>query len=231
MAAIEAYRLTKKYGDLVAVGGINLRVEEGEIFGFLGPNGAGKTTTIHMLTTLLRPTSGEAYVGGYDVIREAWRVRRIIGIVFQDPSLDVQLTAWENLDFHGRIYHMSKAEREKRIVEVLSMVDLEDRAHEVVRNFSSGMRRRLEIARSFMHHARILFLDEPTLGLDPQTRRHIWGVYQADKQGTRRHDNAYNPLHGGGGSALRQGCNNRSWKDSCGGSTQGAEGLRRRGRC
>ena len=174
MPAIEAYKLTKRFGDLVAVNEIDLRVKEGEIFGFLGPNGAGKTTTIHMLTTLLRPTSGKAYVGGYDVTREAWKVRRIIGIVFQDPSLDIQLTAWENLDFHGRIYHMSKAEREKRIVEVLSMVDLEDRAHEVVRNFSSGMRRRLEIARSFMHHAKILFLDEPTLGLDPQTRRHIW---------------------------------------------------------
>jgi len=171
---IEAENLTKRFGDLVAVDHINLEVYEGEIFGFLGPNGAGKTTTIKMLTTLLRPTKGKARVCGYDVEKEPDKVRKSIGIVFQDPSLDDQLTARENLDFHARLYGLSKKERKERIEKVLEMVGLSNRADELVKRYSGGMKRRLEIARGLMHNPKVLFLDEPTLGLDAQTRRAIW---------------------------------------------------------
>ena len=171
---IEAENLTKRFGDLVAVDHINLEVYEGEIFGFLGPNGAGKTTTIKMLTTLLRPTEGKARVCGYDVEKEPDKVRKSIGIVFQDPSLDDQLTARENLDFHARLYGLSKKERKERIEKVLEMVGLSNRADELVKRYSGGMKRRLEIARGLMHNPKVLFLDEPTLGLDAQTRRAIW---------------------------------------------------------
>ncbi len=174
MAAIETAALTKKFNGFVAVDGINLKIKKGELFALLGPNGAGKTTTISMLSTLLKPTSGKAIVNGHDVVKEAAKVRQSIGIVFQDPSLDDQLTAMENLDIHGRLYHMAGNERRKRIREVLEMVDLTDRADSIVKTFSGGMRRRLEIARGLMHSPEVLFLDEPTLGLDPQTRRHIW---------------------------------------------------------
>ena len=174
MAAIETAALTKKFNGFVAVDGINLKIKKGELFALLGPNGAGKTTTISMLSTLLKPTSGKALVNGHDVVKEAAKVRQSIGIVFQDPSLDDQLTAMENLDIHGRLYHMAGNERRKRIREVLEMVDLTDRANSIVKTFSGGMRRRLEIARGLMHSPEVLFLDEPTLGLDPQTRRHIW---------------------------------------------------------
>lgn len=157
-----------------AVAGISLKIEYGEIFALLGPNGAGKTTMVSILATLLKPTKGEARVNGYDVVREAAKVRQSIGIVFQDPSLDDRLTARENLDIHGRLYHMNKEERQKRIKEVLEMVELQDRADSIVKTFSGGMKRRLEIARGLMHKPKVLFLDEPTLGLDPQTRRRIW---------------------------------------------------------
>jgi len=174
MAAIEISGLTKRFDGFTAVDSIDLQIEEGELFALLGPNGAGKTTTISMLATLLKPTEGKAVVNGYDVVRDADRVRHSIGIVFQDPSLDDQLTAKENLDIHGRLYHMPREKRERKVEEVLEMVDLTDRADSLVKTFSGGMRRRLEIARGLMHSPEVLFLDEPTLGLDPQTRRHIW---------------------------------------------------------
>lgn len=175
MLAVEARDLTKVYGgSLVAVDHVNMEVEEGEIFGFLGPNGAGKTTTIKMLSTLLKPTSGYARVSGYDVVKEPDKVRRSIGIVFQDPALDDQLTGRENLDFHARIYGLDRRERNTRIHEVLELVGLEGESDQLVKSYSGGMRRRLEIARGLMHYPKVLFLDEPTLGLDVQTRRAIW---------------------------------------------------------
>ena len=174
MKAIEARDLVRKFGDLVAVDHVSFEVEQGEIFGFLGPNGAGKTTTINMLCTLLRPTAGTALVNGYDVTRQQDEVRQSIGLVFQDPSLDDKLTAMENLRFHAMLYDVPRAEFERRAREVLELVELSDRANDLVETFSGGMKRRLEIARGLVHQPRVLFLDEPTLGLDPQTRRHIW---------------------------------------------------------
>ncbi|KUO40256.1 MAG: ABC transporter ATP-binding protein [Hadesarchaea archaeon DG-33] len=174
MRAIFTNGLTREFNGLTAVDHVDLQIEKGELFGLLGPNGAGKTTLIHMLCTILPPTEGTAKVAGFDVYKEPDSVRTSIGIVFQDPSLDNRLTGKENLDFHGRVYGMSKTLREKRIDEVLKLVELEDRASALVETYSSGMKRRLEIARSFMHHPEIMFLDEPTLGLDPQTRRKIW---------------------------------------------------------
>lgn len=176
--AIETHNLTQKFGDLVAVNHVNLQIEKGELFGLLGPNGAGKTTFIHMLCTILPPTEGTAKVAGFDIHQNPDSVRAAIGIVFQDPSVDNRLTGRENLDFHGRVYGMEKTQREKRIDEVLKLVELEKRANALVETYSSGMRRRLEIARGFMHHPKIMFLDEPTLGLDPQTRRKIWEYVQ-----------------------------------------------------
>jgi ABC-2 type transport system ATP-binding protein len=172
--AIEAKGLTRTYGDVLAVDHIDLEVRQGEVFGFLGPNGAGKTTTISMLTTLLKPTEGTAWVGGHDIDTEGDAVRRTIGIVFQEQSLDERLTAAENLDFHAVLYHLTREERRQRIPEALDLVDLADRADDLVEKFSGGMKRRLEIARGLLHTPKILFLDEPTIGLDPQTRRSLW---------------------------------------------------------
>ena len=175
MNAIEVTNLKKEFkGGIKAVDGIDLKVKEGEMFGLLGPNGAGKTTTIRMLATMTRPTSGTAMVCGTDVTKDPDSVRRCIGIVFQDPALDDQLTGRENLDFHARMYGMAKKEREERIKEVLEIVELSDRAKDMVGKYSGGMRRRLEIARGLMHRPKVLFLDEPTIGLDAQTRRVIW---------------------------------------------------------
>jgi len=178
MRAIVTDGLTREFNGLAAVDHVTLQIKKGELFGLLGPNGAGKTTFIHMLCTILPPTEGAAKVAGFDIHQNPDSVRAAIGIVFQDPSLDNRLTGRENLDFHGRVYGMSKTQREKRIDEVLKLVELEKRANTLVQTYSSGMRRRLEIARGFMHHPKILFLDEPTLGLDPQTRRKIWEYIQ-----------------------------------------------------
>jgi ABC-2 type transport system ATP-binding protein len=175
---IEVEHLTKKFGNLEAVKDASFAVREGSIFAFLGPNGAGKSTTIKMLTTLLQPTSGTMRVNGHDPTTEADAVRHSIGIVFQDPSLDEDLTAWENLEFHGVLYSVPKEVRRKRIDELLALVDLSDRRGSFVREFSGGMKRRLEIARGLLHHPKIIFLDEPTLGLDPQTRNHLWSYVQ-----------------------------------------------------
>ncbi len=171
---IKVSSLSKEFGTLKAVNGISFSVSEGEIFGLLGPNGAGKTTTIKMLTTLLKPTSGSAIVAGHDIKSDPNNVRKRIGIVFQDPSLDDDLTGFENLQFHAILYNIPKNRREKRISEMLRLVELEDKASVLVRNYSGGMKRRLEIGRGLVHEPKILFLDEPTIGLDPQTRRHIW---------------------------------------------------------
>ncbi len=179
MNAIEVHDLVKKFGDFTAVDHISFDVRQGEIFGFLGPNGAGKTTTINILCTLLKPTAGTALVNGYDVLHHPYEVRQSIGLVFQDPSLDDQLTAEENLQFHAMLYGVSRRDYEQRSREVLELVGLSDRARSLVRTFSGGMKRRLEIARGLLHHPRVLFLDEPTLGLDPQTRRHIWDYVRA----------------------------------------------------
>jgi ABC-2 type transport system ATP-binding protein len=175
---IQVKNLVKNYGKLKAVKGISFSVKEKEFFGFLGPNGAGKTTTIKIISTLLAPTSGEVKVNGYDVIKNPDEVRRSIGMVFQEASLDESLTAWENLDFHAVLYNVPSIQRESRIIEVLEMAELMGRRNDLVNTFSGGMKRRLEIARGLLHRPRILFLDEPTIGLDPQTRRHIWAYIQ-----------------------------------------------------
>jgi ABC-2 type transport system ATP-binding protein len=171
---IETKQLTKSFNGLLAVNNLNVSVESGEIFGLLGPNGAGKTTTINMLCTILKPTSGTAKVNGFDVVKEATQVRRSIGIVFQDPSIDDRLTGRENLTMHANLYGVSPGEQRERVNRILNLVELEDRADDLMRTYSGGMRRRLELGRGLIHYPKVLFLDEPTLGLDPQTRDHIW---------------------------------------------------------
>ena len=173
-AMVQVDGLSRSFGDLEAVKGVSFDITEGEIFGFLGPNGAGKTTTINMLCTLLRPSAGTASLNGFDVQRDRSDVRRSIGLVFQQPTLDEYLTAEQNLKFHAYAYAVPREVREARMREVLEMVELWDRRTSAVRTYSGGMNRRLEIARGLLHHPRVLFLDEPTLGLDPQTRRSIW---------------------------------------------------------
>ena len=171
---IEVKNIIKKYGKMTAVKGVSFEVGSGEIFGFLGPNGAGKSTTIRMLSTLTPPTEGKASVNGFDVINNRNEVRKSIGLVFQDPSLDDRLTAYENLRFHAELYGVSREDFSKRIKEVMELVELSDRKDDIVKSFSGGMKRRLEIARGLLHYPKVLFLDEPTIGLDPQTRSHIW---------------------------------------------------------
>jgi len=175
---IETNKLTRKFNDFTAVDSVDLQIKEGELFGLLGPNGAGKTTTLSMLATILKPTSGTAKINSYDVDTQQDEVRNSIGMVFQDPSLDEELTGYENLDFHAMLYGMPADQRKERIGEVLELVELTEKSKEQVKKFSGGMKRRLEIARGLIHHPKILFLDEPTIGLDPQTRRNIWDHIQ-----------------------------------------------------
>jgi ABC-2 type transport system ATP-binding protein len=175
---IKIKNLTKKFGDFTAVDDISFDVKEGEIFAFLGPNGAGKTTTIKILTTLLRPTSGHVIIAGHDIIHNQHLVRKSFGIVFQDPSLDDELTAYENMELHAVLYSVDKKVLKSRILELLEFVELKERKDDIVKSFSGGMKRRLEIARGLLHHPKILFLDEPTVGLDPQTRNHMWAYIQ-----------------------------------------------------
>ena len=175
MPAIKVEDLTKTFNkNFNAVDHISFTVEEGELFGLLGPNGAGKTTIINMLTTLLKPTSGYAEVAGHSIVKERDAVRNAIGIVFQETALDNRLTGFENLEFHSVMYNMGKEERREQISEVLEIVELSDKADLLVEKYSGGMKRRLEIARGLIHKPKVLFLDEPSLGLDTQTRRHIW---------------------------------------------------------
>jgi ABC-2 type transport system ATP-binding protein len=171
---IRAQNLTKRFADFTAVHDVSFEVPKGEIFAFLGPNGAGKTTTIKMLTTLLRPTSGTVQLDGVDPSTHENEVRQSFGIVFQDPSLDQDLTGWENLELHGVLYHVPRKVRRQRMEELLKLFELWERRDALVKTFSGGMKRRLEIARGFLHTPRILFLDEPTLGLDPQSRNQLW---------------------------------------------------------
>ena len=174
MKAVTVVDLTKKFGDFTAVDSVSFDIEQGEIFGLLGPNGAGKTTTISMLATILSPDSGKAVVAGHDIQKDQPGVRESIGIVFQDQSLDEELTGWENMDFHGRLYRIPKKIRLERMEELLDLVGLTGRKDDFVKTYSGGMRRRLEIARGLLHRPKVLFLDEPTLGLDPQTRNYLW---------------------------------------------------------
>jgi ABC-2 type transport system ATP-binding protein len=174
MPIITVDNLSKKFKSLTAVSGISFSVNEGEVFGFLGPNGAGKTTTISILCTLLSPTSGNAKISGFDCAKSSDEVRTSIGLIFQDTTLDAGLTAYENLKFHAYLYNLDRKLTEKRIDEMLGVVELQTRKHDLIKNFSGGMKRRLEIARGLLHYPRVLFLDEPTLGLDPQTRNTIW---------------------------------------------------------
>jgi ABC-2 type transport system ATP-binding protein len=171
---IKVENLTKRFDGITAVNDISFEVEEGTIFGFLGPNGAGKTTTISILCTLLSPTSGKAFIAGHDCMKEPAEVRRAIGIVFQDTTLDKDLTAYENLIFHAYLYSVPKNEMRERVDNALKFVDLYERKDDLVKKFSGGMKRRLEVARGLIHRPRVLFLDEPTLGLDPQSRTNLW---------------------------------------------------------
>lgn len=184
MDAIIVKKLTKKFNGFTAVDHIDFTVKTGELFGLLGPNGAGKTTTINMLSTLLKATSGYGEVAGFDISRNKDAIRRSIGVVFQEPALDIKLTGKENLEFHAMMYGIGKEERRKRIKEVLELVELTEKAGVLVEKYSGGMKRRLEIARGLIHWPKVLFLDEPTLGLDTQTRRHIWDyIKKLNKEG------------------------------------------------
>jgi ABC-2 type transport system ATP-binding protein len=174
MNIIDVKNVSKEFGDFKAVKDISFTVESGKIFAFLGPNGAGKTTTIKMLTTLLQPTRGEIKLNNFNVVSDPDQTRHSFGIVFQDPSLDTELTAYENMELHAVLYGLSSGVYKPRIKELMELVELWDRKDSLVKDFSGGMKRRLEIARGLLHHPKVLFLDEPTLGLDPQTRNHIW---------------------------------------------------------
>ena len=179
---IVAENLVKRYGDFEAVKGVSFRVRRGEVYGFLGPNGAGKTTTLGMLTTVIKPSSGDALVAGYSVSREPWKVRERIGVVFQEPTVDRELTAMENMVVHGLIHGLSRRDVERRARELLEFVGLEKFANTQVKRFSGGMVRRLEIARALINVPEVLFLDEPTTGLDPQSRAKVWDVIRELKR-------------------------------------------------
>ena len=178
MSIISVQNLTKRFKTITAVDDISFTVNEGEVFGFLGPNGAGKTTTINILCTLLSPSAGRAEIAGFDCAKHSDKVRAAIGLIFQDTTLDNGLTAYENLKFHAYLYNLDRRLTERRIDEMLNIVELSGRKKDLIRNFSGGMKRRLEIARGLLHYPRVLFLDEPTVGLDPQTRNTMWGFIQ-----------------------------------------------------
>lgn len=182
---IQAQNLTKTFGNFTAVNNVNFNVQKGEIFAFLGPNGAGKTTTIKMLTTLLHPTTGTIHLDGIDAVANPEKARKTFGIVFQDPSLDDELTARENMEFHAVLYKVPSKELKERIEKFLNFVELWDRKNDLVKTFSGGMKRRLEIARGLLHSPKILFLDEPTQGLDPQTRNYLWEYIQKINRETK----------------------------------------------
>jgi ABC-2 type transport system ATP-binding protein len=177
--AIQTSALTKRFGDFTAVGAVSIEVRRGEVFGLLGPNGAGKTTLVRMLTTLLPPTEGNATVAGEDVVRHPRRVRERIGVIPQALTSDLDLTGWENIDIYGQFYSVPRRERRQRAQRLLEMVGLRERANDLVATYSGGMRRRLEIARGLIHSPEVLFLDEPTIGLDPQSRRAVWDLLEA----------------------------------------------------
>ena len=182
---IVTHNLTKKYNDVCAIENLTLNVHEGEIFGFLGPNGAGKTTTLRILTTLAQPTSGSVEVAGFNVAKEPDKVKRVIGVVQQHLTLDQDLNVWENMELHGRLHHMTAAQREKRIAELLDYVGLADQGKRMVEELSGGMKKAAMIARSLMHKPKLLFLDEPTVGLDVQTRRLLWNlIRRLNSEGT-----------------------------------------------
>jgi ABC-2 type transport system ATP-binding protein len=183
-AAIRTHELTKRFGPLTAVDRVTFEVGKGELFGLLGPNGAGKTTLIRMLTTLIAPSSGQAWVAGHDVIKAAGKVRESIGVVPQALTSDLELTAWQNLDVYGEFYGLGRTHRRARAEHLLEMVGLSDRAHDMVATYSGGMRRRLEIARGLIHSPRVLFLDEPTIGLDPQARHAVWNLLEQLRAGS-----------------------------------------------
>ncbi|MBD1911369.1 MULTISPECIES: ABC transporter ATP-binding protein [unclassified Leptolyngbya] len=181
-AAVAIQNVSKFYSDAPVVNGLSLSIQPGEIFGLLGPNGAGKSTTIRMITTLTRPSEGSIQVAGYDVVRQPFLVKRQIGVVLQQMSVDVDLTVWENMEFHGRMHHIPKSRRQQDIDRWLEYVELADRRDDLVKTLSGGMKRRLQIARALLHEPRILFLDEPTVGLDPQTRRRLWEIIKGLNQ-------------------------------------------------
>lgn len=183
-AAVSLQNIHKTYDKVPVVNDLSFSIEAGEMFGLLGPNGAGKSTTIRMLTTLTRPTKGQIEVAGYDVVRQPLQVKQNIGVVLQQISVDLDLTAWENMELHGRLHHIPNPERQKLINQWLEYVELTDRRNDLVKTLSGGMKRRLQIARALLHQPKILFLDEPTVGLDPQTRRRLWEIIRdLNKQG------------------------------------------------
>jgi len=181
-AAVILQNVFKTYGETAVVNDLSLEIQPGEIFGLLGPNGAGKSTTIRMITTLTQPSQGSIRVSGYDVVRQPFLVKRQIGVVLQQMSVDVDLTVWENMEFHGRMHHIPNPQRQKDIERWLEYVELSDRQDDLVKTLSGGMKRRLQIARALLHEPRILFLDEPTVGLDPQTRRRLWEIIKGLNQ-------------------------------------------------
>ncbi|MDF0552846.1 ABC transporter ATP-binding protein [Kamptonema sp. UHCC 0994] len=183
-AAVSLQNVCKDYNNVPAVNDLSFTIEPGEMFGLLGPNGAGKSTTIRMLTTLTKPTSGQIQVGGYDVVRESLQVKQNIGVVLQQISVDIDLSVWENMEFHGRLHHIPNPQRQELINRWLDYVELSQRRKDLVKTLSGGMKRRLQIARALLHQPKILFLDEPTVGLDPQTRRRLWEIIRdLNKQG------------------------------------------------
>lgn len=181
-AAVALQNVHKVYNNVHVVNDLCLTIEPGEIFGLLGPNGAGKSTTLRMVTTLTQPTQGEIVVAGYDVVRQPFGVKKQIGVVLQQTSVDVDLTVWENMEFHGRMHHIANPGRQKAIAGWLEYVELADRRNDLVKTLSGGMKRRLQIARALLHRPQILFLDEPTVGLDPQTRRRLWEMIKGLNQ-------------------------------------------------